>query len=1014
MGKNSRSNTAHGSSVGFFRHTRLFAALLFLACPSYDSSLSAYVVPFVMSAPSALTVVYPPSFQNSFWSYPSYRKGAQNLYAKLQAGLDENQSILAFVAHRAELEYTHAEALATPPPQASLSAPLFKQATGILSDVLGGGSDTASGIATRGYTANNSATSHAFRLVQAETMTSHANAHGKTARMLEQSVLEPFGKWALEHHERVHDSWQHVDHALKAFERQKGEVEKLRAGYEAKCRAADEAHDDVRFAPLEESSTASPLASPSKLRLPLQQPQRKVSGESVRSLDSDKQQEASNPETLKRRETLRKQFGFTQRATSGQLDATHEVAFAGVKLPPLPTETEGESLEPSIGLKRSGTISALVHSAVDKMPAPLKAAVGGVVSGEPRHARLRRDADNAERVYEEAVRNLDRTRCQVEEVLFQHYGLTQRWEMDRVRAVHSVLASYNKAIAAQLPALEQSVTRGAQVYQGLSPALELRAMIRDARTGPFQPAMERFQSYYHDDASSGLSKNGGFGLDLALVERLDILDKHDDSPTAQSSEPSTMPPVLEALLAALDRAYADDDRWAAESEDSEKSADVKGQAKRKTWVLEVPIGVTHRLRDALIAQLHPSPADLMYGSTTGTQDTPRAVSAKMLDTYDPPVLAACVKLWLLELQESLIPQELWDTVDAIYRAAAGQEREVLASTVVPAAEKTVETDDATPPTKKMVPRPRMDSATEEKIRTGVLQDLRVVLGKLPRIHLVCLDAIVAHLHRLVMSTTTATESDSVYLNKLGLALGRAVLRPPVETAYTLSAPNSTLVALDLIAHYDALLPGVLKKKRSDVNSSTRPAAPVRKRTKPVDQRISRSSIGSDLQQGAKKFMEQLDDREPHGTIAEPFNEPVLAAHSPIVADAPPTITTADLDVSQAKIADNANAPTPLNERVLSNTSTANTTIDAITPPKEAETMSVGGVDDQDRPLSNVARLSRQFNSANSGGGASDIGGGAAGRVRMGSSGGGGAAQGVVRGPRPAGARTARASGQFSS
>ncbi len=50
------------------------------------------------------------------------------------------------------------------------------------------------------------------------------------------------------------------------------------------------------------------------------------------------------------------------------------------------------------------TISALVSSAVEKIPAPLKAAVGGVVSGEPRHFRLRRDADNAEKVYEEAVR----------------------------------------------------------------------------------------------------------------------------------------------------------------------------------------------------------------------------------------------------------------------------------------------------------------------------------------------------------------------------------------------------------------------------------------------------------------------------------------------------------------------------------------------------------------------------------------------------------------------------------
>ncbi len=155
-----------------------------------------------MSTPSALTVVYPPSFQNSFWSHPSYRPGAQSLYSKLQAGLDEDESILAFVAHRAELEYRHAEALATPPPQVSLPAPLFKQAAGILNEVLPIDGSSAS----RGFSTNTSATSRAFRMIQAETNTAHANAHGKVARHLEKSILEPFAKWAADHKDRVTQS----------------------------------------------------------------------------------------------------------------------------------------------------------------------------------------------------------------------------------------------------------------------------------------------------------------------------------------------------------------------------------------------------------------------------------------------------------------------------------------------------------------------------------------------------------------------------------------------------------------------------------------------------------------------------------------------------------------------------------------------------------------------------------------------------------------------------------------
>lgn len=1044
-----------------------------------------------MSTPSALTVVYPPSFQNSFWSYPSYRPGAQSLYSKLQAGLDENESILAFVAHRAELEYSHAEALATPNPSPSFPAPLFKQAAGILHEVLPIEGGVGASSASRGFNANTSATSRAFRMIQVETNTTHANAHGKVARHLENSILEPFGKWAKEHRDRVTQSWEHVDATLARFERQKGEVDKLRHSYENKCRAADEAEDDARFAPIDEGDrlTQSPShASEATLRAPTASllPRRSVSADSTKSVDSHKslQDEEADPDKLKRRETIRKQFGFTQRATSATHTPPAKADFAGVKLPPLPTETEGKAMDNatengaspghSAGLKRSGTISAFVNSAVEKMPAPIKAAVGGVVSAEPRHTRLRREADNAEKVYEEAVRNLDRTRCQVEEVLFEHYGLTQRWEADRIRAVQSVLASYNQAVQAQLPILHQSSTRAFQIHQGLDPALELRALIRQARTGPFHPAIERFQPYYHDEISLGrkagpqgvahgwLIKNGGFGLDLALVERLEYLEHlerqqsgdTDPSEASSNSKLATLPPVLVALLAALDRAYADTERWVAlvkalsaqsqeddepEREDSaEPDAKLIGQEKRKVWILEVPLPITHRLRDALIAYLNPSLADLIYGNGNGQgrEADANPIPDKLLDSYDAPILAACVKLWLLELEHSLITEDLWDQIDLIYRAAAAQEHEALAA-ATPALPSKEDKEGEADASSKAAPikRPELDDATRDKIRAGVLEDLRVVLNKLPRIHLACLDAIFMHLRQLVDSTE-AVEPDAVYNNKLGLALGRALLRPKHESAYTVTSQIGTLLVVDLLQHYDAIFPELVEKKRKEATAAVSPDAkssgspsgfvngqrpmPIRKRTKPVDQRISRSSIGSDMQQGARKLIEQMDERERNSRAFGQGNEKLPPV--PVVPSdysekgqpsAPPAIvTSSDASTVAAKEQDDLAAPTPLTERVLSSS--------APTQQKEAETVSISSEkaeqnasaaaaadDDSDRPLSNVARLSRQFNSANLGSNSSS---GAksshAKRVSMGG----------VRGPRPAGARAARlsGSGQFSS
>ncbi|GAC94685.1 potential GTPase activator [Pseudozyma hubeiensis SY62] len=1002
-----------------------------------------------MSLPSSLTVVYPPSFQNSFWTHPSYRPGAHSLYAKLQAGLDENESILAFVAHRAELEYNHAEALATPPPPPSFAAPFFKQAAGILHEVLpiDGHASTAS---TRGFTANTSATSRAFRMIQAETNTTHANAHGKIARHLEKSILEPFGKWAADHRQRVTQSWEHVDATLGRFERHKAEVDKLKNSYENKCRIADEAEDDARFAPIDESDgVQSPPArsSDSTLRPPAPPgsgiQRRSVSAGSNKSIEGN--EDETDAEKLKRRETVRKQFGFSQRATSATLTSpSAENDFAGVKLPPLPTETEGQALlsaaeTSASSLKRSGTISAFVNSAVEKMPAPIKAAVGGVVSAELRHLRLRRDADNAEKVYEEAVRNLDRTRCHLEEVLFEHYGLTQRWEADRIRAVQSVLASYNQAISAQGPILQQSTARSFKIHQGLDPTLELRALIRQARTGPFHPAIERFQPYYHDETSLGrkagaqgvahgwLVKNGGFGLNLSLVERLDYLERleRQQSGSAPESNPSqqlaTLPPVLTALLAALDRAYADTERWnvlvkalsapvnetddAAESTEEKGEVDSKliGKEKRKIWILEVPLSITHRLRDALIAHLNPSLADRIYGGNGASLADGNPIPDKLLDAYDPPVLAACIKLWLLELEYSLITEDLWDQIDSVYRAADAQEHEALASTTptMPSAREGVAREDIAADSSNVsaspAKKPEIDDATRDKIKAGVLEDLRVVLNKLPKIHLACLDAIFGHLRKLLLSTES-TESDEVYANKLGLAFGRALLRPQRETAYTVSSQIGTLVVVDLVQHYDSIFPELVEKKLKEVATPNgkkgwqRPT-PIRKRTKPVDQRISRSSIGSDLQQGAKIFVEQMGRSEEQ----PPLPEKQLADSEKTQAMPPVIDTSSSNATAQQKMDDDLAAPTPLTDRMLSSSHQ----LEAETISAASETAESTKLEDDDtKPLSNVARLSRQFGALGSGG--------ATGATSKRTSLGG------VRGPRPAGARSARMSGQFSA
>lgn len=166
-----------------------------------------------MSTPSSLKINLPPTFANSFWSSPDYRTGVEALYARLQSGLDENASIIALVEHRAALEYSHAEQLATPCPLPTYSSPLFKNA------LREGPSKSA-----RSFAANDSSASHAFRAIESESIQVQAAAHGKVARSLEKNILIPFGKWSQDHQGKIQNSWEFVDANMQRFEKQKAEV----------------------------------------------------------------------------------------------------------------------------------------------------------------------------------------------------------------------------------------------------------------------------------------------------------------------------------------------------------------------------------------------------------------------------------------------------------------------------------------------------------------------------------------------------------------------------------------------------------------------------------------------------------------------------------------------------------------------------------------------------------------------------------------------------------------------
>lgn len=969
-----------------------------------------------MSTPSSLPINLPPRFANSFWSSPEYRAGVESLYARLQSGLDEDKSILALVEHRAALEYSHAEQLATPSPLPSYSAPLFKNA-------LREGSSKGA----RSFASSESSASHAFRRIEAEAIKSQAGAHARVARTLERNVLIPFGKWSDEHKDKVQNSWEFLDANLQRFERQKAEVrggifvgrchscvcshlsslqvERLRSQYESKCRQADEAEDDARFAGGEMASPAFVSSDSETLMGAHQQniPQDSLPP-SAHTLSTDEsvpsgEKSQQDPDRLKRRETLREQFGFRRASSRGQED---DDKYTPLSPRSVSAEISGSQKFDEGGLKRSNTLSNALSSAISKaseVPAfqNLRAAVG--VLNEPRHLRLRKEAEGFESQYKEAVQLLDRLRCDLEEVLVDHFNLAERWEASRLVAVKRVLAAFNAAFLPLLPTLSSSLQRSAALEPVLDPDQSLSHLIVDARTGPYQPQPQVFHPYYHDDPGSlAGAGTAGFGMELAAFMRAETLASESGQVSGEiragagSGHKIGMPAIplaLMALLASLERMYDDPSRWPIVKDqqgEEERSLELAvNEEKRKSWIYEVPLANSHRCRKAIISHL--------LGNSVPGADVGAGLETK-LKRFDAPTLAATVKLWAMELTDSLVSRELWDLVDNTYRAAAGQEYDARSSAAKLTGDAVNEEERAEGGATEGKGKARaegLDPVLEETIRKGVLADLGVVLSKLPKIHLVCLDAIVAHLARLVKATPT-NEADSEYLNKVALSLGRVLIRPPVETTSTLRSKAPILLAHDLVKFYDELLPALLERKAKESEAAlfAQRRTPIRKRTKPVDQRMSRSRMAADFAGApALPAKERAGQRESEWSSPSPKVVTSMAGEkeeedatptpiaSRILGSSNSTLAVDEAEASRVKSPSSVSGAsssydTPDDEAdaavegkdAAGNDQTSTTRADAESTDKSSSP-SKASLHEEDRPLSNVARLSRQFGSNSS-------------------------------------------------
>ncbi|KAK0392199.1 hypothetical protein NLU13_1697 [Sarocladium strictum] len=679
-----------------------------------------------------------PGFADSFWS-SDYAAGLGVLFGKLNQGIQENRQVLTIARMRAEAEETYGQRL---------------------SDII-----PSTDKITGGFSQDDGATARkAFDGMRSE-MEDAARTHQRMAQSIRDLVVNPFSRWCDAHEDRVSASQEELHSRLKAHDRQAETVKKLRSNYFNKCRLVEDLEEEEKLGFQDPELTPTP---PSGQQIPeiKVQPQVEEEDDEIYEIGDEVYQPEQMRKILSHMlstitmgetkvpilgtytntscgsdivEYLQRSMGSTSVSyaerigqdliTNGLLRLIGNVGstFANsskmhyqwrpkaFKLAGLPEKKQALSRTfsmPSAGSEASdspvvGTVSEYLEK-WNMLP--------NQYPNETPGQRLQREAREADTRYKAGVRRLDELRCELEEAIMLHLKFLERCELDRLKALKTVILDFSGTLGNVIPSLQSTVDKMVLFQETIQPEGDLRYLLENYRTGSFLPKVVVYENYYNR------ADEQTFGVDLEARARADK---------------KRVPIIVTAILTYLDHHYP------------ELEGD---EARRGVWLVDVPLAQTHKLR-ALV-------------------NDGKSFSPDIFANFDIPTVASLLKLYFLELPDSLVSSHVYEIVRTIYTSQS--------------------TD------------------TSEANRVGVLQQ---TLSQLRLTNIATLDACMNHFTRLI----ELTSADEEYIAAFATNIAPCILRPRQETSLTMEEKHAYKLVRDLLAHKDPIFSEL--KRQSSLNHS---------------------------------------------------------------------------------------------------------------------------------------------------------------------------------------------------
>lgn len=461
--------------------------------------------------------------------------------------------------------------------------------------------------------------------------------HKKMAQNIRDLVVNPFSRWCDAHETRIQDSHEDLQARIKAHDKQSEAVKKLRSNYFNKCRLVEDIEEEnkLAFQDPEVSPQANANIPEIKVEEDAEEEEPLEIGDQIYTPEQVKKILAHILATVKMGETKVPILGTYQNTSAGtdivdyfqQHMGCTSVSYA---------ERIGQDLVTHGFLRLIGNVgntfansSKLFYQwrpkAFETAGVPEKKTLGRTFSipvagsegsdspvvgtvteylakwdvlntsrpNETPAERMRREARESDDRYKAGVQKLDQMRCELEETMYVHLKFLERCELDRLKAIKTVILDFSGTISNVIPSLQATVDNMMLYQETVQPLGDLRYLLENYRTGSFAPKVVVYENYYNkvDEQT--------FGVDLEARARADR---------------KRVPVIITTLLTYLDHHYPD----------------LEGdEARRGVWLHEVPLAQTHKLR-----------ARVNNGKTPALET---------FAEFDIPTVASLLKLYLLEL-----------------------------------------------------------------------------------------------------------------------------------------------------------------------------------------------------------------------------------------------------------------------------------------------------------------------------------------------------------------------------